>query len=335
MAATIYPGANTTAQWFADNYPGIIMNVTDIVVLHTTEGSGWPSYGGGASAPTMTIMVDSANRRLVVRQHFPLNMSARALVRPSGSPPTNTAGVIQIELIGTCDPSQRERMFYWPAAPAWVLDELAEVIATLHKIRGIPLRAWGEWKAYPSSYGNTSARMSWTEWKNFSGVCGHQHVPANHHGDPGNINITYIMAKARAIATEGEDDMSAADVAAIKAHIDSKVDDIANLAADKVVGKVINRAWDGKPATIGGLLSSTHYYAVQAGTDNNVPTTSSTAPGTPTVARKLLVAADAISASVEATRAAVAALEGRGSVDLKPVLAKLDEVLAKLDALEA
>lgn len=197
---TLYPGANTTAQWFNGAFPGVVMGVTDKFIIHTTEGSGWPSYSGGAAAPTFTVYPDTVNKKLVIRQHFPLDTSSRALVHPAGTPQTNNDGVIQAEFIGTCDPSLAQRgVFFWPQAPKWALDGMAEIIATLHTLRGIPLTAWPKWNAYPASAGNSSSRMSWAQWAAFSGVAGHQHVPGNDHGDPGNIDINYVMAKAHSI----------------------------------------------------------------------------------------------------------------------------------------
>jgi len=193
---TKMPGANTTAQWFADDYPGIIMPITDVLVLHTTEGGGWPSYMGGKQAPTMTILPDTANKRLLIRQHFPLNMSARALRNEAGGVTTNTAGVIQIELVGTCEKGSGRGM-YWPDAPEWALDGLAQVIATLNRVRGIPLIAAPVWRQYPSSYGNTASRFTDAEWLAFKGICGHQHVPENSHGDPGNLPVAEVVARAK------------------------------------------------------------------------------------------------------------------------------------------
>jgi hypothetical protein len=295
------------------------MPTTDILVLHTTETSGWPGYDGGADAPTMTVRVDTAGRRLAVRQHFPLDMSARALVHPAGTAATNTAGVIQIELVGTCDPTLKKAMFFWPEAPRWALDELAKVVATLHTIRSIPLKACSPWLAFPASFGShTSARMSWAEWKAFAGVCGHQHVPGNDHGDPGHLDIEHVINKAAATAAEGEDDMSAADVAAIKAHLDSKVDDIAALAATRVWGFALAQAWDGQKAPAGEMLSSAQRYAIEAGFPGVRPPGSSS-PGTPTSSKLL--------------RAALDAKAQKDDVDALSM--KLDTIIAALEKLES
>ncbi|MFE6719419.1 hypothetical protein ACFVDU_17805 [Streptomyces albidoflavus] len=45
-----YPKADTRTQRFQPDYPGSTMNA-NVGVIHTTEGTSWPTYGGGASAP--------------------------------------------------------------------------------------------------------------------------------------------------------------------------------------------------------------------------------------------------------------------------------------------
>jgi hypothetical protein len=37
--------------------------------------------------------------------------------------------------------------------------------------------------------------MSDIVWTRFNGWCGHQHVPNNDHGDPGNIDIGYLLQR--------------------------------------------------------------------------------------------------------------------------------------------
>ena len=59
----------------------------------------------------------------------------------------------------------------------------------------------------PASYGASPARMSFAQWRRFTGICGHQHVPENAHGDPGNLPIDKILRYAGATTTE-EDDMT-------------------------------------------------------------------------------------------------------------------------------
>lgn len=188
MTAHIYPGADHTAQWFHDDYPGDTMPHPNVLVLHTTEGSSWPSYGGGGSAPTFTVKADGS-----VRQHFYANESARALKNAAGGVQTNTLNAVQIELVGTC--TKGGPGVYWPSATDAQLAGLAKLVKWLTSTYPIPLKSTPKpWLSYPSSYGSTRGqRMNFIEWENFSGICGHQHVPENDHGDPGNFDVARLI----------------------------------------------------------------------------------------------------------------------------------------------
>ncbi|MFC8640138.1 peptidoglycan-binding protein [[Kitasatospora] papulosa] len=211
MATTLYPGAIRGTHWYGDTYEGDLMD-PNVLALHTTEGTGIVSYRNGADAPNLTAKPNFKKKAFDVYQHFALNRSARALVNKAGGVETNTLNVIQLELIGTCDPAHKKTWgklkagvdyVYWPDAPEWAYDALADLIAWMHTHMGIPLSGPKEWPAYPSSYGATSARMSFAEWNAFRGICGHLHAPENSHGDPGNIPFTKILAKAKALVNKG------------------------------------------------------------------------------------------------------------------------------------
>jgi hypothetical protein len=192
----IYPGADTKSQWFASAYQGDTMPHPNVIVLHTTEGSSWPSYGGGSQAPTFTVQPDGR-----VRQHFPANMSARALVNKPGGVETNTLNVVQIELVGTC--AKGGPGVFWPTATDAQLAGLAKLVTWLAATYPIPLKSTArKWLAYPSSYGSAGGqRMTASEWEGFSGLCGHQHVPENDHGDPGNFPIARLLQAAQTPTT--------------------------------------------------------------------------------------------------------------------------------------
>lgn len=199
-----YRLANTTVQWFEDNYPGATMNLseaTEVVVLHTTEGTGWPSYNGGATAPNYTARPNFGLKRLEWRAHFPDEKSSRALQNLAGGVETNTLNAVQVELVGTCDPAKRFRWgtavagkdyIFWPEAPEWALRDVARFLADQHRRHGLQLRA-PVFVAYPGSYGSSPTRFTFTEWRSFAGICGHQHVPENSHGDPGNLDVPRIL----------------------------------------------------------------------------------------------------------------------------------------------
>ena len=194
-----YPSASK-AQDFSKKYGGSVIK-PNVVVIHSTEGTGWPGYNGGGSAPHFTIMPNFKTKTVSVRQHFPCNRSSRALVNKAGGVETNTLNAIQIELIGTCDPATHKKWgstqhIFMPEAPEWFLKEVAKLLTWLNKtypaipLKDAAIRGWG---AYPGSYGNSKYRLSFKEWRNAYGVLGHQHVPENTHGDPGNFPIKKLL----------------------------------------------------------------------------------------------------------------------------------------------
>lgn len=193
-----YPGASQTYR-YDDNHPGDRMEV-NVIVWHTTEGRSLPSYGGGSSAPTITAVPDFKAKKLVWYQHFPFDMSARALVNKSGGVDTNTLNVAQVELVGTCDPATHKKWtaqhLYTPELPDWVIRDLAAFARWAKDKHGVPLTSDVTFKAYPGSYGSNGVRMSAAKWSGFKGHCGHQHVPENDHGDPGNFPIAAILKAA-------------------------------------------------------------------------------------------------------------------------------------------
>ena len=207
-----YPGASTTA-WYQDDFRGDPMEV-NVVVLHTTEGRTLPGYDGGATAPNLTAVPDLAAKKLKWYQHFDIETSSRALVNLRGGAETNTLNVCQVELVGTCDPGTHKKWqtagqqhIYWPEAPDWALQGVADFLAWMHDQHGVPLSGPSQWPAYPSSYGGTSARMSAAEWTAFKGICGHLHVVENVHGDPGAIDFNRLIALAKGTDIE-EDPMA-------------------------------------------------------------------------------------------------------------------------------
>lgn len=173
-----------------------------IIVLHSTEtgDGGWPGYDSGNSAPHFTIDPRTGE----VRQHISMAHAARALRNPSGGVETNRGGAIQIEIIGTCDP-ERDGDAGWTFLPDWSnWGSLGNLVSRIGAECNIPLQSSVTFRAFPGSYGeNASQRLSGSAWNSYKGVLGHQHVPENDHGDPGDINIDEILS--------GDDDMPLSD----------------------------------------------------------------------------------------------------------------------------
>ena len=186
--ATWLSGAKRQS-WGRDG--GSFTTSPDKILLHSTETGSFPSYGGGASAPHFTIDLGNGE----VRQHSPMNRAARALRNASGGVQTNRDGMIQIEIIGTCDTSFASKYGY-PYVPDMsdaMASRLKWLLEKIYNATGIPLKTSVTWKKYPSSYGNSSVRMSNSEWTRYKGILGHQHAPENTHGDPGDLPMKRIL----------------------------------------------------------------------------------------------------------------------------------------------
>jgi hypothetical protein len=208
-----YRAADTKTQWFQNKFPGSDLHLTAetaVVVLHTTESSGWPDYAGGSVAPNYTARPNFQTKRLEWRAHFPDEKSARALQNDAGGVETNTLNAVQVELIGTCDPKHRFTWagvgkagvdyVFWPEAPGWALTAVAHFLVDQHKRHGLKFVA-PTFLPFPASSGASKVRFSFNQWHTFAGVCGHQHVPENDHGDPGNIDIKRILQMAQSMIT--------------------------------------------------------------------------------------------------------------------------------------
>lgn len=223
-----YPGASL-AHWYQDNFSSDLMEV-NVCVLHSTEGVGLPSYDGGSMAPNLTAVADFGAKRLRWHQHFDVDRSSRALQNLAGGVQTNTLNVVQVELDGTCDYSKRktwgsrvagEDYIYWGDPPDWALQDLADFLRWLQANHNVPLTGPDMWLTYgpdsrrpgvtPASYGASPARMSFAQWNAFKGICGHEHVPENVHGDPGSLPFATLIALAKGTTPPTEDDMAITD----------------------------------------------------------------------------------------------------------------------------
>lgn len=204
-----YPPASL-AYWWQKSFPGNAME-SNVGVLHTTEGRTVPDYRGGRDAPNFTALPDIPAKRLRWYQHYDFDTSSRALMNLAGGVETNTANAVQVELVGTCDERRAVTWdgkragtdyIFWPDAPDWLLAELALFVRWASEEHNLPMQSDVTWKAYKKgqvggSYGANGVRLSGATWNRYYGWLGHQHVPENDHGDPGNINFARVLELAR------------------------------------------------------------------------------------------------------------------------------------------
>lgn len=199
--ALYYPPASQTAQWFNDNYSGSPIT-PNVLVWHTTETGGWPGYGGGASAPTLTYNPESRQWR----QHFRLDRSARALRNLAGGVETNTLNACQVEIVAYSDETLARSRGHLPVSKLSKanLADLGDFARFIFDEWGLRLDIDPGWVR--SNYRNPR-RMSGSQWRGFHGHTGHNRVPENTHWDPAALDIDTIIAHARGGA-ELEDDMT-------------------------------------------------------------------------------------------------------------------------------
>ncbi|WP_074593808.1 N-acetylmuramoyl-L-alanine amidase [Bacillus cereus] len=154
-------------------------------VLHTTEGD---TISGAEQTFDIAkvwphLIVDPKTMKIV--QYIPLNVGARALGDANGTVATNSAHAIQIEIVGHASSSQN--------FPPEHLAFIREVMRKVEELVPIPRRSGRNFLGSAGVNTNPGNRMSIQEWENFSGWCGHQHVPVNNHWDPGAIDINSLL----------------------------------------------------------------------------------------------------------------------------------------------
>ena len=191
----IMPGASRVQKFSGNRHKRPITKI----VLHTTEGSSWPGYGGGGSAPHFTVKPGKATKSNI-RQHIDTAFSAKALVNRSGGVETNNGGVVQIEFIGSCDRAyaRKHGLFFTEDADDDDLAGLARVLAWIHKEHDVPLVIDGDldWPTTNAAYRTAPQRLSYKEWNDYRGVLGHTHVPENDHWDPGAFPVARLLRLA-------------------------------------------------------------------------------------------------------------------------------------------
>lgn len=151
---------------------GPFVNGKPKLVWHTTEGRSLPNYGG--SAPHFTLDPKTGD----LWQHIPIDRAARALAHPPGTPETNRARAIQVELIGFAGTTQD-----------WSEQEYARIASLARWIErnaGVPRRS-------TVNFTVPADRLSGQAFVDYSGHIGHAHVPGNDHWDPGRFRIDRVI----------------------------------------------------------------------------------------------------------------------------------------------
>jgi hypothetical protein len=133
------------------------------------------TYARTGGYPHLTV--DQKN----IEQHCSLDVGATALQNAPGGVETNRLGAMQIELVGFANKIDIE-----------TLENLRPLMIWLEKKYGIKAIS-PTFLRYPDSYGKSRVRLSAGDWQTFDGWLGHQHVPENFHGDPGTIDMAFLL----------------------------------------------------------------------------------------------------------------------------------------------
>lgn len=158
-------------------------------VIHSTEGTtaagAVAAYRANDVSPHFTVSWEAG--ALLVLQHIPIDRSASALKHPAGTVETNRMSAVQVEVVGFATQAP-----HWPTP---LLDGLRVLMEWIEAQTGIRPQAPG-FVPYPNSYGlHNGVRFTDSQWGAFNAWCGHMHVPRNLHGDPGLIDINYLLQR--------------------------------------------------------------------------------------------------------------------------------------------
>lgn len=156
------------------------------IVLHSTEGNSYAgalaAYRSSGNSPHFTASFEGG--KFQAWQHVPLDRAASALEHRTNTVQTNRQSAVQIEVVA------------FAAKPNWpqgLVDGVGGLLAWIAAQTGVKA-VTPDWLPYPQSYGQTRVRMSPATWLAFNGVCGHEHVCNQSHGDPGAIPIAALLA---------------------------------------------------------------------------------------------------------------------------------------------
>jgi N-acetylmuramoyl-L-alanine amidase len=151
---------------------------------HSTEGStiegAISAYRAKRSSPHFTI--DPSRDRIV--QHISIFKAGRALEHPAGTPETNRARTIQVEIVGLAAQMQQ--------LGSDELRSLTRLARWIERNAGVPSKCDVEFVRFPSG---VPQRLQGQRWLDYSGHHGHMHVPANDHEDPGALAIRELLAR--------------------------------------------------------------------------------------------------------------------------------------------
>lgn len=184
-----YPPADHTSQWKPNLAAGgSNWDHIEKLVLHSTEGKGWPGYP--TFAPNLTYWPGHG-----WRQHLPMYRGGTTLMDPSStSVRENRDFDTQVEIVGTAVGNGIDHALSANNDAGY--KEIAKLAVWLSQF-GLQLVSSVTWVPYPKSYGlHAAQRLSGPAFDAYNGILGHEHASGNEHGDPGWIDIKKLLSYA-------------------------------------------------------------------------------------------------------------------------------------------
>jgi len=212
----------------------------DTGLLHSTESPGTFSpapatYYGHTSYPNTTITATD------IWEHIPINRSSRALLNLAGGVETNHTNLVQIEIAWRANDIRN--------LPQGTLENLRKYMRWVEQHTLIPRLSTVTWVPYPRSYGlNASQRLHGAAWVNYRGWLGHQHAAENSHGDPGDIDIVWLLGGDT--PPKKEDEMTPEQMATIIQHVDKRFNETRHIVEVNALGILSYLARNQKTAII-------------------------------------------------------------------------------------
>lgn len=153
-------------------------------ILHTTEGSSLAGAESAFRSYPPHIGYDPNSR--VIHQYVRLDRCSYALKGAE----SDDEFAIQVEIVGFAGQTHTY-------SDAWYRNIGEDIIQPLRELVGIPnnyLTFHGEGEGIILASSNSPIRLSDTDYRNYSGWVGHQHIPApDEHWDPGRFNIALAL----------------------------------------------------------------------------------------------------------------------------------------------
>lgn len=156
------------------------------LVLHTTEGNGFGAMDAVLTSKDAQphVLIDPGTRR--VKQYIPLNEYARALEHPIGTPDTNRARCVQVEIVGFAAPNKSARD---------VAEESLQWYANLGALCELLRHRTPFDRRVYHTFELGARRITAAGFAQAEGIIGHMHVPSqpSGHWDPGRLDTDLLI----------------------------------------------------------------------------------------------------------------------------------------------